>query len=398
MARYFIHEANIEKVEDRISKIGRKCSKFGCSFNYSRVGEEFRNVSENPNQLDIQKFIEIEVEGVAVVSNWELIAKIEHEAGGCIISKIQFDAEIPAKYGLSDCCVCEHCNSKRHRKVVYILRNSETGEFKQVGSTCLKDFTGVLDAENAARFFSMFDELHESDGVYIAGSGTPYYSIRDYLRYCVECVDKFGWFNSSSQYSTANRAWDYFSYKELNRKGMRKPSEMDAEMESVNFDASEEHHGAKVSSIIEFVKNMEDDSSYVISIKSLANSDYFKSKFTGFVASMVICYNKEVERRETERKQREEAENNPSKFIGSIGDTLEADFNEFEIVTSWDGFYGTTWMYKFVTVEGNILIWKSSKWIDETETKKGHVKFTVKDHTEFRGIKQTEVTRCRISA
>lgn len=398
MARYFIHEANIEKVEDRISKIGKKCNKFGCYFNYARVGEEFRNVSEIPNQIDLQKFIEIEVEGVAVFSNWELIAKIEHEAGGCIISKIQFDAEIPAKYGLSDYCVCEHCNSKRHRKVVYILRNSETGEFKQVGSTCLKDFTGVLDAENAARFFSMFDELHESDGLYVAGSGSPYYSIRDYLRYCVECVDKFGWFNSASQYSAANRAWDYFSYKELNRKGTRKPSEMDAEMESVNFDASEEHHGAKVSSIIEFVKKMEDDSSYVISIKSLANSDYFKSKFTGFVASMVICYNKEVERREAERKQREDAENNPSKFIGSIGDRLEVDFNEFEIVTSWDGFYGVTWMYRFVTAEGNILIWKSSKWIDATETKKGHVKFTVKDHTEFRGIKQTEVTRCRISA
>lgn len=283
-ARYFIHEANIEKLEDRISKIDKNCKKFGCSFNYERVGEEFRNVSDIPNQMNIQKFIEIEVEGVAVISNWELIAKIEHEAGGCIISKIKFDLEIPEKYMLSDYNVCEHCNSKRYRKVLYILRNSETGEFKQVWSTCLKYFTGVLDAENAARFFSMFDELHESDGVYVAGSGSPYYSIRDYLRYCVECVDKFGWFNSSSKYSTANRAWDYFSYKELNRKGMRNPSEMDTEMESVNFDASEEHHGAKVSSIIEFVKNMEDDSSYVISIKSLVNSDYFKSKFTGFVA------------------------------------------------------------------------------------------------------------------
>lgn len=244
----------------------------------------------------------------------------------------------------------------------------------------------------------MFDELHESDGVYVAGSGTPYYRIKDYLRYCAECVDKFGWFNSSSQYSTANRAWDYFAYKELGLEGMRKTSEMDNEMKAINFDASEENQGPKVDSIIEFVKNMEDDSSYVVSIKSLAKSEWFRSKFTGFVASMVICYNKEVERREVERKQKEEAENNPSNFLGNIGDKLKADFNEFEIVTSWDGFYGVTWMYKFVTDEGNILIWKSSKWIDATEIKKGHVKFTVKDHTEFRGIKQTEVTRCRISA
>lgn len=182
MARYFIHEANIEKVEDRIFKIGNKCNKFGCSFNYERVGEEFRNVSEIPNQPNIQKFIEIEVEGVAVINHWELIAKIEHEHGGCIISKIDFDAEIPEKYMLSDYCVCEHCNSKRLRKVVYILRNMQTGEFKQVGSSCLKDFTGALDAENAARYFAMFDELVENDGVYIEGSGTTYYRIKDYLR------------------------------------------------------------------------------------------------------------------------------------------------------------------------------------------------------------------------
>lgn len=398
MARYFIHEANIEKVEDRISKIEKKCKKFGCTFNYERVGEEFRNVSDIPGQPNIQKFIEIEVEGVAVINDWELVAKIDHEPGGCIISKVDFDAQIPEKYMLSDYCVCEHCNSNRRRKVVYILRNMQTGEFKQVGSSCLKDFTGALDAENAARYFSFFDELVENDGVYIAGSGSPYYKIKDYLRYCVECVDKFGWYNSSSQYSTANRAWDYFAYKELNMSGMRKASEIEAEMEDANFDASEEHHGAKVDSIIEFVKNMEDASSYVISIKSLANSDYFRSKFTGFVASMVICYNKEVERREAERKQKEAAENNPSKFIGNIGDKLEADFNEFDIVTSWEGYYGITWVYKFVTTDGNILIWKTSKWIPSDETKKGHVKFTVKDHNEFRGINQTEVTRCRISA
>ena len=77
MSRYFIHEDNIEKVETRISKINKKCEKFGCNFNYQRVGEEFRNVSGSPSHPNIQKFIEIEVEGVAVISDWDLIAKIE---------------------------------------------------------------------------------------------------------------------------------------------------------------------------------------------------------------------------------------------------------------------------------------------------------------------------------
>lgn len=395
MSRYFIHEDNIDKVENRISKINKKCEKFGCNFNYQRIGEEFRNVSDIPSKPNIQKFIEIEVEGVAVISDWDLIAKIDHEDGGCIISKIQVDAEIPDKYMLSDYDVCEHCNSNRRRKVVYVLRNSKTGEFKQVGSSCLKDFTGVLDAENAARFFSMFDELYEADGVYIEGSGTPYYSLRDYLRYCVECVEKFSWFNSSSQYSTANRAWDYFSYKELGRSLMRKPSEVEEEMEAVNFDASEKHHGAKVDSIIEFVKNMEDNSSYVVSIKSLANMDYFRSKFTGFVASMVICYNKAMER---ENKQKEEVETNPSEYIGNKGDRLEANFKEVKAVGSYDTEFGMMVVYQFTLDNDSICIWRTGSYIDTDEVKNGKIKFTVKDHSEFRGVKQTVVTRCKLSA
>lgn len=37
MSRYFIHEDNIDKVENRISRINKKCEKFGCNFNYQRI-------------------------------------------------------------------------------------------------------------------------------------------------------------------------------------------------------------------------------------------------------------------------------------------------------------------------------------------------------------------------
>lgn len=177
---------------------------------------------------------------------------------------------------------------------------------------------------------------------------------------------------------------------------MRKPSEIKDEMEAVNFDASEEHHGAKVDSIIEFVKSMEDDSSYVVSIKSLANSDYFRSKFTGFVASMVICYNKAMEK---ERKQKEEeAKVNPSEYIGNKGDRLEANFKEVKVVASYDTQFGTMTMYQFTLDNDNICVWSTGTYINTDEVKNGKIKFTVKDHNQFKGVKQTVVTRCKLSA
>ena len=176
---------------------------------------------------------------------------------------------------------------------------------------------------------------------------------------------------------------------------MRKPSEIKDEMEAVNFDASEEHNGATVDSILEFLKNMKDDSSYVVSIKSLANSDYFRSKFTGFVASMVICYNKAMEK---ERAQKAAADMNISEYIGNKGDRMEANFKEVKVVASYDTQFGMMMLYRFVLDNDDICIWSTGTYINTDEVKNGKIKFTVKDHSQFRGVKQTVVTRCKLSA
>ncbi len=44
---------------------------------------------------------------------------------------------------------------------------------------------------------------------------------------------------------------------------------------------------------------------------------------------------------------------------------------------------------------GNIFVWKTGNWIEEESF---IITGTVKKHEEFHGIKQTELTRCRIQA
>jgi len=56
----------------------------------------------------------------------------------------------------------------------------------------------------------------------------------------------------------------------------------------------------------------------------------------------------------------------------------------------------TTFLYEFTTEDGNILIWKTSKWLDDEKEFKT-VSGTVKAHNEFRGVKQTELTRCKVA-
>lgn len=48
------------------------------------------------------------------------------------------------------------------------------------------------------------------------------------------------------------------------------------------------------------------------------------------------------------------------------------------------------------TEDGNILIWKTGKWFGD-DFDVTTITGTVKAHNEFRGVKQTELTRCKLA-
>ena len=83
--------------------------------------------------------------------------------------------------------------------------------------------------------------------------------------------------------------------------------------------------------------------------------------------------------------------------------TLDATF-------SWEGTYGTTILYKWKAPCGASVVWKtnagtSSHWVEDADgcqrpPRKGETvtaKFTVKEHSEYRGEKQTAVSRLVVS-
>ena len=44
---YSILEANMERLEKKLTRIQNKCKKFGCSFTYEKVGEEFKTLKDD---------------------------------------------------------------------------------------------------------------------------------------------------------------------------------------------------------------------------------------------------------------------------------------------------------------------------------------------------------------
>lgn len=87
-----------------------------------------------------------------------------------------------------------------------------------------------------------------------------------------------------------------------------------------------------------------------------------------------------------------------SEYVGNVKDRITVKIKSVKCVTSWETDFGVTRIYKMIGEDGNVYTWKTGKFIDDDNSADISITGTVKAHTEFRGIKQTELTRCRVAA
>lgn len=393
MSRYYVLEGNIERLEQKLKTISNKCERYGCEFLYSRVGEEYRQIKVDDISEITAKFIIVEVAGKAEVNGWRFVATIEHTPNGNVLHPYgSDDVQIPIKYRTTD-PICEHCNTKRRRNDTYLIYNEDTDEWKQVGKSCLRDFTGGLDAEYVAKYISYFDEIIKGESVSASGSYIPYYCVTDILKYAAECVKHFGYYKSSALRSTADRCFEYYLVdNDKLRSSADYIERLRQEMAECQFLPS--NNNKLVKDAIDWVLSSQGESDYIYNLKVICKANHVTRRNLGLLASLIPSYTRHIERESELKKQVEEAKFCPSKHIGNIGDKIEFD-STVKCLTSVDTEYGVSFLYKFVDSEGNIFTWFTSKWIDTRYHY--HIKGTVKGHDEFRGCKQTSLTRCRLS-
>ena len=405
--RYSIPEWNIESLEKKITKIRNKCEKYGCEFKYERLGEHFDEVTFSyvdeftgavKRYKQVVKFVDVEAEGTAAINGWRFAATLEYTKQGNIIDAVP-GIEIPKRF--YDCGPwCEHCKTNRDRKYSFVVFEEETGEFKQVGKSCLKDFTGGLSADNAAYFESFFKEIKEATGLGgYYGFGKKYYETKELMTYFAETIRVFGYAKTDSLYSTADRAQTYYDvdHNMLRGKYAEEALEEREEAKGKGFNPENPESIALAGEVIDWITNNERDDNYFHNMKVALSLEYSSVRNFGLLASAFPAHNREIEReaerRERERKERESGE--LSKHVGEVGKRVSFKPTEVVALTSWETQFGVTTVYKFVDESGNVFTWKTGNWVDQ-ELPVLKITGTVKEHKEYRGVKQTELTRCRI--
>jgi len=419
MATYSIPEFNLENLEKKLARIQKKAQKYGCDFSYVRTGDHYekRTITEQigidtwtgqpiTKKHDINvRYIDIDVSGTARVGNWQYVASLEYTTQGNIIHAVP-DVEIPKRYYTCSPW-CEHCKTQRDRKSSYIVMDCETGDFKQVGSSCIKDFTRGLSAEAVSAYESLIHEMEEAhDSLGGWYGSTTYFDTVPFLSAVAETIRIYGYIKrgTAGTECTADRVIDLYKVAQglpLSRFDDVRAHQIAKHREAVahGWDMTRPESIALAEQVRAWILGNEKDDNYFHNLKVVCGLDCVDSGKTGLLASAFPAYDRELEyQAEKLRRQRAEAEAGAqSRHVGNVGDRISFITDQHKCLTSWDTQYGTVYVYKFVDQDGNVYTWKTSKWISDDCDTKLTITGTVKEHKEYRGVLQTEVTRCKIA-
>ena len=381
-----------EDVRKRLERLEAKAKRYGVPFSYS-VGvphvisyreESLDNAAHcvrRSAEAHYAEVVDMTISEEAICSNgWEVVAKIDHNDNGeggynnCVFWLDGVDHGTTYAHAAPH---CDHCNTDRRRSTTYLVKRGE--ELRQVGASCLHDYTGILPwlAVAFAEFSTLAVEEGETyDPEIVAGSVVT--ATEEILACAVASVRKNGYANSESRRPTK---WEMLE---------ETPTDSDRKT---------------AADIIDFFQNLDTEGdNFASNTRAVICSTYCKPKVYGFIAYAPRFYEKEMAKRarEAARKAKHEAEAAASAYFGEVGQRVTIHAEKIEVVASWFtnySYYGeSVYLYKIHATESGVFMWKTSTPIDEDERNKPHaIKATIKAHNDYNGVRQTVLTRCKIT-
>ena len=123
---------------------------------------------------------------------------------------------------------------------------------------------------------------------------------------------------------------------------------------------------------------------------------YVDERTDGLVVSATQAYARAM----GEEKKRSNSNDGvkESEYVGKIGEKIKNVIVTIQKIVPCESYYGISFLILMTDESGNVFKWYSSRRHDIEEGDKVILNGRVKDHSEYRGTKQTVVTRCSLQA
>jgi len=368
-------ESRFYQVKKKIEHVIKKLDKLGINYTFERLentieevayyNETDRTYSKSYTTICNYEFSMGELK----IGDYKIVAVIDHKNQSQsnninVVNMVDYSYTVPYKY-ITSKGNCDHCNTIRNRNKTIILVDS-SGNFVQVGSTCLNEFTGISCLDIVKGYVDLDVFCYEESKLEDIESSAfkPMFKTFSYLCRCIENIDKYGYQKDETKNKSFN---DVVCINNVEQKAVEVAQK-----------------------VISYFKNLGlTYNNFSDNIVSSLSRDYIEQP-NGFIAYAYVQYKKSVEQNN---------KNNETKhFNGEIGKRYTIENLKVELVTSYPtsySYYKTilTYMYRLTSNDGIIFIWKTQNEIlDRCITVLG----TIKEFNEYNGIKQTILTRCKI--
>lgn len=392
--KYSIPVPRIEKLQKIVSKYQRKGANITLELGgfvvldavVSVCDKQTHTYQDFPVKVRCQ---EVFVDGRYIIDDWQFVGTIQFTQNGNIIrlADSSFEGKVPERY-LHTPQICEHCNTIRNRKDTYLIYNTKTDEFKQVGSKCLLDYTKGLDADECASIMSCLNQMVElgnlgcdNDDFFSFREGSGFGCGSDVRNHALALVKARGYKNSSSSCPSYIELSNFYFKHQSQQYWWKK------EYGGIELATDEE-----VEAVNEFARQHANDGMGYMRNASLAwLSECIEYRDFGLICSFANTYLKEVEKAELRKREAMSMDNS---WVGNVGDRITIRVAKAMVLyykdNSYKSYYARdTVVYKIIDDRGHTFKWSTNNNVEEGDT----IVATVREHATWKEIRQTVITR-----
>ncbi len=339
----------------------------------------------------------VKVLGVSpVLPDWEFLGTLEHATETANILRSVPGFEIPDDYKTGK-QKCDHCNKIRNRKDTYMVRNKVSGDVKQVGHNCVADFLGHVSPQQLAMFAQFLKEMEDCGGESFGGSGRERsVSVLEFMEMACALTNTKGFVSRAAAQAYADKAGGHGGINSTGSETFKYLFPSTEMKKSGDLMSITQKDTDFANEVIDFVEAAESNNNFMHNLKVTLSKQFLVSRDAGLAAAAISAFHKSIGYQAERIKKARVGEN--SNYFGEVGKRAVYTLTVLgEHVFDSQHQFGPNEvrLYRMIDDKGNIATW----WTGTGHLEVGHsynLKGTVKKHDDYKGTKQTVLSRCAV--
>ena len=379
----------LNAVKDRIAKMNKKALKLGIepatieAVDRLVKYKKFDEITGETREV-VKPVVDVTVSATMIkFGDYTHVATLDHSFGEQPIVKAVPDQIVPERFHTAK-AYCEHCNSTRKRKNTFVFKD-ESG-YKQVGSTCLKEFFGI----DPTQKLDWFGDFAGIDAEEFGNGRSEWLETNTYLvSLAMAIVERTG-------YVSSKQATDQILSTSQEVKFVLCPplgagAGVYEYVRAMRLRATELADQADAMIAWGIEKFASESGDYAHNMRIFLGAGYTTERHFGYTVSLVSAYSRDVA-----DKLAKETTRSDNEFVGAVGDKVTVDVVVNKVIVT-ENDYGVSYINIMTEKEsGNNLVWISSnKILDDND--QVALKGTIKALNVRDGKNQTVLTRCKIA-